>query len=826
MRLAAKMDPEALKRLQVELEELCQSHQAELHRCVANFAISLNNAEKRGQEGLLAVERVPQPPRLGRLEPLKPHSWTKLAGEKLTSNTATSKEMREDSPAEEVTSSTARWLSGCTPSPSFWLNGSMASEASSSPGRSGAQQESPAQTPVAAQQIAAPPAAPAPAELPAATPEVKPPTSVEVKPPTSAEVTPPAPASAAPLLEEPKEPTESTEPSLPHVPASETGNFPSEASSGSGLAGADGAGNPPRRIPRLQKLASSHGVAMRAAAIRNMQLAVKEAKDSKEAKEETQEEKPNVDFNCPEAMIVVESRASLSSNFSDAGRRTSMMSDQAADEGDGAASSSPGASGETQVDEDGDGHVAENRQGRRALVESKSLAALPPSVLKVAEDNGISQKHMRKSAFLASESRKRLTDSQTIWQRIVTSSTYESLSGAFILLNCGFVAWQTQAKAVDDEWRAETYQELTMAEPVLFNVIQGVFTIVFAVDLVFRILADRSFFVHYKNKEFLWNVMDSFVVTFDLVSIFLEVWVQFGLLRMMRVLRIVRVVKIIRVMKSFAELRMLMYSIVSCIKSLVWVIAVLVLNMGLFAVLFTSATGSELDTGEKRRDPKFEKLVSTFGTLDRSIIHLYMAMTGGTDWIEQYKAVWQLPVIYHGLFLIYITFGIYALANVITSIFLENARKSSKSDREHVIQEEMQSKTQYLRDIEMIFAEMDADGNGLISRQEFHETLKDERVVAYFRSMKLDAREAEHLFNLLDYDGSGEVSYPEFVDGCWKLQGEARSLDVKIIQLEVTALSKALKSVQDQMAGKAPDAAKLPSNDRPNRRVSIRSTLD
>eukprot|EP00913_Durusdinium_trenchii_P023934 g22476.t1 len=616
------MDPEALKRLQVELEELCQSHQAELHRCVANFAISLNNAEKRGQEGLLAVERVPQPPRLGRLEPLKPHSWTKLAGEKLTSNTDAWHELG--------------------------LAGSKLPQMMSAPSY------------IIPEDLSEP--------------------------------------------KEPTEPTESTEPSLPHVPASETGNFPSEASSGSGLAGADGAGNPPRRIPRLQKLASSHGVAMRAAAIRNMQLAVKEAKDSKEAKEETQEEKPNVDFNCPEAMIVVESRASLSSNFSDAGRRTSMMSDQAADEGDGAASSSPGASGETQVDEDGDGHVAENRQGRRALVESKSLAALPPSVLKVAEDNGISQKHMRKSAFLASEMLAFILteqDSQTIWQRIVTSSTYESLSGAFILLNCGFVAWQTQAKAVDDEWRAETYQELTMAEPVLFNVIQGVFTIVFAVDLVFRILADRSFFVHYKNKEFLWNVMDSFVVTFDLVSIFLEVWVQFGLLRMMRVLRIVRVVKIIRVMKSFAELRMLMYSIVSCIKSLVWVIAVLVLNMGLFAVLFTSATGSELDTGEKRRDPKFEKLV-------------------------------MLGTVRHRL---------------------------------------------------------DRAVQGCLAT----------------------AREAEHLFNLLDYDGSGEVSYPEF-SGEWRVDlptkllvalcCQARSLDVKIIQLEVTALSKALKSVQDQMAGK------------------------
>ena len=37
-------------------------------------------------------------------------------------------------------------------------------------------------------------------------------------------------------------------------------------------------------------------------------------------------------------------------------------------------------------------------------------------------------------------------------------------------------------------------------------------------------------------------------------------------------------------------------------------------------------------------------------------------------------------------------------------IFLENARRSSKTDREHLIQEELQSKNQYMRDIEMIFA--------------------------------------------------------------------------------------------------------------------------
>ena len=52
------------------------------------------------------------------------------------------------------------------------------------------------------------------------------------------------------------------------------------------------------------------------------------------------------------------------------------------------------------------------------------------------------------------------------------------------------------------------------------------------------------------------------------------------------------------------------YSIISCIKSLVWVIAVLALMLGLFAVLFTSATGSELDSLEKRRDPRNALLVT------------------------------------------------------------------------------------------------------------------------------------------------------------------------------------------------------------------------
>ncbi|CAE6936684.1 NaCP60E [Symbiodinium natans] len=403
--------------------------------------------------------------------------------------------------------------------------------------------------------------------------------------------------------------------------------------------------------------------------------------------------------------------------------------------------------------------------------------------------------NLRRSNFIAHENRRKVFEKQSKIQRLTESPCFESTSGVLILLNCLFVAWQTQSKALDDEFRAAAGLELVVSEPLEFTILQGIFVVCFSVELCLRFLADRWYLFNCHNPNAFWNWLDLLVVAFDLVSIFLEVWVQFSLLRVIRVVRVIRVAKMIRVMRTFQELRLLMHSIISCIRSLIWVVAVLCLMLGMFSVMFTSAVGSTLDNATARRSPDNSVLIEHFGTLDRSILNLYMAMTGGTDWSVQYEAMSPLPGIYLSLFLLYITFSIYALANVVTGIFLENARNSGKRDREHVIAEELQLKTQFLHELQRVFDEMDANESGTISKDEFQTTLQDERVQAYFNAMKLDAREVEYLFALLDYDGSGEVSYSEFVDGCWKLQGEARSLDMKILQLEIESLSKLVHHV-------------------------------
>merc|ERR1712232_372123 len=82
---------------------------------------------------------------------------------------------------------------------------------------------------------------------------------------------------------------------------------------------------------------------------------------------------------------------------------------------------------------------------------------------------------------------------------------------------------------------------------------------------------------------------------------------------------------------------------------------------------------------------------------------------------------------------------------------------------------------------------------------EFESKLGDERVVAYFNAMKLDVSDAVMLFRMLDYDQSDEISIDEFVVGCYKLQGESRSLDMKIMQYEVRFLQEAFTTFGHRM---------------------------
>lgn len=448
---------------------------------------------------------------------------------------------------------------------------------------------------------------------------------------------------------------------------------------------------------------------------------------------------------------------------------------------------------------------SENCAKTRTVPHQQSIRVPPPrrqgQTVKAMEEKELETKvRKRKSNFLTTDKREKANEGLSRLQVFIQSSMFEAFSGLLIISNIVYVAVECEIRAERYEMWADKGEQIIEKDGPAIMVIEAIYLTLFACELGVRIAAENRSFFDWRGKDFTWNVLDTFIVSLDLVVFILELSVtastsvsSFSLARVLRVLRVARVSKVIRVMKLFTELRILMYSIFSCIRSMIWVLVILILALLLFSILFTSATTSLLHTSELRLAKEHRDLRLYFGTVIRSTLSLYQSMTGGNDWDVFYSSLGPLDAIYRIIYLVYITFVLFALANVITGVFVENAKASGKKDREIVIQEEMALKKRYLKDMKTIFEEIDFDSTGKISWGEFQHTLNDPRVIAYFSAMRLDVTDLHHLFRLLDADNSGEIGYTEFVEGCWTLQGAATSLDTKILRLEFDSLRRAVK---------------------------------
>merc|ERR1711879_324548 len=119
-----------------------------------------------------------------------------------------------------------------------------------------------------------------------------------------------------------------------------------------------------------------------------------------------------------------------------------------------------------------------------------------------------------------------------------------------------------------------------------------------------------------------------------------------------------------------------------------------------------------------------------------------------------------------------------------TGVFVESALQQTQDEEDHRLQEEARMKATNLQKIVDLFQEIDADDSGSVSIEEFMDALQDEYVMGCFALLNIAATEAEQLFHLLDPEGEGEVDIEEFVTGCLRLKGEAKSMDIAILQYE------------------------------------------
>lgn len=321
------------------------------------------------------------------------------------------------------------------------------------------------------------------------------------------------------------------------------------------------------------------------------------------------------------------------------------------------------------------------------------------------------------------------------------------------------------------------------------EVVRYIFAVIFTLELILRISAGgRTFFT---SDEWMWNWLDCFIVFTSIWEIVNDLVLQelfkgsdgvtfTGLkaLRLVRITRIVKVARLARVLRFVMALRTLISSIIYTLKSLIWAMILLGLIVYVFSVLFAQAVGDVLMFDNNLSEEMELASRRYFGTLEDTMLSLFMSIAGGVSWEEVVRPLKAISTAWVFVFLFYIAFTYFAVLNVVTGVFCQSAIDSAQNDQSMVLQSILATKQANIDKIRHLFEKIDVEETGVITYKMIESCVTSNEVQLMCESIGIDVWDAWSFFKLLDVDAGGAVEIGEFLEGCLRLRGEARAMDV------------------------------------------------
>eukprot|EP00403_Amphidinium_massartii_P005541 CAMPEP_0178374454 /NCGR_PEP_ID=MMETSP0689_2-20121128/2385_1 /TAXON_ID=160604 /ORGANISM="Amphidinium massartii, Strain CS-259" /LENGTH=799 /DNA_ID=CAMNT_0019994425 /DNA_START=24 /DNA_END=2420 /DNA_ORIENTATION=- len=328
-----------------------------------------------------------------------------------------------------------------------------------------------------------------------------------------------------------------------------------------------------------------------------------------------------------------------------------------------------------------------------------------------------------------------------------------------------------------------------------FRFVGYAFSLWYLLELLMRIAFHRPVRKFFTGKEKAWNWFDIILIVASFADIIIQQIEEIRLravavgrvLRAVRLFRVVRVLRIIRFMTFMREFHKLVLCLASSLQTLVCAMFLMSFVIFCFSVLFVQMVSTHVNKDDDwALTLQEEELVDAFGTVGKSMISLYMAITAGRNWGELAELLLGVDPWLRTCFFIYLAMGIFGLTNVVTAVFVESAMQATQTYRDLLVNERMLKERTNAKHMKEIFRSIDTDDSGAISLQEMQAYMADEnlKLQEYFEALDLSASDTETLFNLLDVDGSGEVDVDEFCDGCMRLGGPAKSFDMNCMWYE------------------------------------------
>ncbi|CAE7491913.1 SCN4A [Symbiodinium sp. CCMP2456] len=406
----------------------------------------------------------------------------------------------------------------------------------------------------------------------------------------------------------------------------------------------------------------------------------------------------------------------------------------------------------------------------------------------------VSNIRAKKSASVLDQVHKKHSQSSWRWdgdcrillQRILRHPAIDCTMSFLIVCNALVFAFEAQYRGFEmaealgfkrDEISVTAHELWPGAEDV-FPVIEMFFGVIFTMEVVLRLYAER---LHFFAEG--WNWLDATVV---IVWLFGKIWrtlpVNSQILRLGRLFRLLRMLRLVRRMKEFDALFLMTTAIRSSFMVLGWTIALLFVCQMLFALIVQQFLyGFYFD--ENADGPGKEaqlRVFEYFGTFTRALLSLFEMTLA--NWppvcrllMEEVSEWWMIFCLFHKL-----TMG-FAVVGVINGVLMQETFKVAHMDDTVMVREKQRAMRTHVSKMSALFHDADTSGDGRLDIEEFKTILQHYEVKIWLAAMDLDVSDVEELFDMLDTGGDGRLSAEELVNGVSRLRGAARAMDMKRI---------------------------------------------
>lgn len=222
-----------------------------------------------------------------------------------------------------------------------------------------------------------------------------------------------------------------------------------------------------------------------------------------------------------------------------------------------------------------------------------------------------------------------------------------------------------------------------------------------------------------------------------------------GMMGVFRALRLSRMARMARLVKFFPELAVIIKAVRMGISSICWMLAVLMIVVYIFAILFTQLL-------DGKSQPKGTVAHESFSSVKDSISTLLLAGVL-PDQAEIVKELGRKNFAYYLLMFAYMLFASIVIFNLIVGTLVEVVHISSHMEHEEI-------DLLYLRqNLEDIMTALDMDNNGNLSKAEFEEILTNTTYANILADIGIDVLGLVDMVDIIFEDDDVELTLENFV---------------------------------------------------------------